>query len=316
MKVLIMGITGFAGSHMYNLLNSIKKVKIYGAFKDSTKNRNIKNEFNNAILKEFDINNIYSVEKLLEEIHPDIIFHFASYVSVHRSFLDPLSTFQTNIMGTAYLLEISKNIIPNAKILMPGSAEEYGKVLQNKMPIKEEYPLLPLSPYAISKKVQEEIGMYYLNKYNLNIYFTRTFHYTGPRQPQGFVCSDFAKQIIDYEKGKINSIKVGNLEAKRDFTDIRDVVSAYWMIIEKGEIGNIYNVCNGKSIAIQEILNKLIILSGKDIKIEISNDKLRPSDVPDFIGDNKKLKKLGWKPRFSINESLKDLLEGWRNEIV
>ena len=315
MKILVLGITGFAGTSMYHFLNRIDGNSLYGTFRHSTGNRNIADDFSRATLLECDINDVYSIEKVLSESQPDIIFHFASYVSVFNSFNNPLLTFQTNIIGTTNLLEGIKKIVPKAKILIPGSAEEYGRVPEDKMPIKENYPLSPANPYAISKKVQEEIGFYYFKHIGLNIYFTRTFHYTGPRQPLGFVCSDIVKQVVDVEVGKTECIKVGNLDAKRDFTDIRDVVNAYWRIINSGKAGEVYNVCMGKSIKIQEILNKLIASSGKDMLVEIDTNKLRPSDVPDFVGDNMKLNNIGWIPQYTIDNSLKDLLEWWRSEI-
>lgn len=182
------------------------------------------------------------------------------------------------------------------------------------MPIKENYPSNPVSPYAISKKFQKEIGFYYLTTYGLNIYFTRTFHIMGLGQPLGFVCSDIAQQIVDVENGKIKNIKIGNLDAKRDFLDVRDVVEAYWEIINQGQVGEIYNVCRGKSIAIREILDKLVKLSRKKISVTVDKDRLRPSDVPDFVGDNKKLRDISWMPQYTIDDSLNTLLEGRRNE--
>ncbi|MFA4934063.1 MAG: GDP-mannose 4,6-dehydratase [Candidatus Omnitrophota bacterium] len=315
MKILVLGITGFAGTSMYHFLKHIDDNNLYGTFRHSTGNRNITDNFSEATLFECDINDVYSIERALSTTQPDVIFHFASYVSVFDSLNNPIPTFQTNIIGTTNLMEGIRKIVPQAKILIPGSAEEYGKVPEDKMPIKETYPLNSINPYAISKKVQEEIGFYYLKNFGLNIYFTRTFHYTGPRQPLGFVCSDIVKQIVDVETGKKTCIKVGNLEAKRDFTDIRDVVSAYWRIINSGKAGEVYNVCTGKSIKIQEILNKLITFSGKDILLEIDKNKLRPSDVPDFVGDNIKLSSLGWIPQYTIENSLIDLLEWWRGRI-
>jgi GDP-4-dehydro-6-deoxy-D-mannose reductase len=312
LKVLILGITGFAGTHLYNFLTNHNNVDIYGTFRHSSKGKNSIERFKNATLLECDINDIHSVEKVLGENLPDIIFHFTAYVSVHSSFKNPRLAFQTNIMGTINLLESLKKISPGSKVLIPGSAEVYGIVPKDKMPIKEDYVLNPVSPYAISKKVQEEIGLYYCRMYNLNIFFTRTFHYTGPEQPLGFVCSDFAKQIVDIENNRIKNIKVGNLEAKRDFTDIRDVANAYWEIVNKGEAGKVYNVCRGQSISIKEILDKLVNFSEGNIVIEIDINKLRPSDVPDFVGDNTNLKQLGWVPRYSLNDSLNTLLEGWR----
>lgn len=316
MKVLIMGITGFAGTSMYRFLlgNYKKDIDLYGAFRHSSSNRNIEDNFNEATLIECDINDAYSVEKVLSVVKPDIIYHFASYVSVFNSFKNPLPTFQTNIIGTVNLLEAIKNIVPKAKVLIPGSAEEYGKVTEDKMPIKEDYFLNPINPYAISKKAQEEIGLYYFKTFELNIYFTRTFHITGPKQPLGFVCSDFAKQVAYSEKVETKNIIVGNLDIKRDFTDIRDVVNAYWTVINKGKVGEVYNVCNGKSIKIMTILDKLIKISEKNISIKIDKNKIRPSDIPNFVGNNKKLKSIGWIPEYSIDDSLKDLFEWWKNE--
>ena len=315
MKILVLGITGFAGTSMYHFLNRIDGNSLYGTFRHSTGNRNIADYFNRATLLECDINDIFSIEKVLIESQPDVIFHFASHVSVSNSFKNPLQTFKTNIIGTTNLLECINKIVPKAKILIPGSAEEYGKITEGKMPIKEYYPLNPVNPYAISKKVQEEIGFYYFKHIGLDIYFTRTFHYTGPRQSLGFVCSDIVKQVVDVEVGKTECIKVGNLDAKRDFTDIRDVVNAYWIIINSGIAGEVYNVCMGKSIKIKDILDKLIAFSGKYVSVEIDKNKLRPSDVPDFVGDNTKLKNLGWMPKYTIDNSLLELLEWRRNEI-
>lgn len=315
MKVLIVGITGFAGVHLYQLLKQKEDISLFGTYRHSSKTMNLIKNFSRAALLECDVSDIYSIERVLCEVEPDVIFHFASYVSVHSSFKNPLPTFQINIIGTANLLEAIRKIVPFTKILIPGSAEEYGKVPQDKMPIKEDYSLNPINPYAISKRVQEDLGFYYHKIHSLNIFFTRTFHYTGPGQPLGFVCSDFAKQVVDIENGKVNKLKVGNLDAKRDFTDIRDVVNGYWEIVNRGELGEVYNVCRGASIKIQEILQKLINLSEKKVSVETDVDKLRPSDVPDFVGDNTKLRDLDWAPKYTIDDSLRDLLEWWRNEV-
>ena len=308
MKVLILGITGFAGRAALNMLASQGLEDISGTYRHSTANRGISKLNGEPSLYECDINDAVSIENVLNEIKPDVIVHFCSYVAVFSSLKNPTSTLQTNVIGTINLLEAVKKVVPLAKVLLPGSAEQYGFVSDEKMPIKESYPLNPVNPYAISKKHQEEIGLYYFKQFGLNLYFTRTFHCTGPYQPIGFVCSDIAKQIISVEKGISSSIKIGNLEAKRDFTDIRDVVEAYWQILNEGAPGEIYNVCVGKSISIQNILDKLIIFSGRNIPTIVDQSKLRKSDVPDFIGYNRKLKNIGWTPKFTIEQSLEDLL--------
>lgn len=312
MKVLILGATGLAGTHLYQLLKNKESVQVYATLRHSSKNRNIADYFSKAKTFECDINEFSVVESILNEVRPDIIFHFAAYVSVHKSFNNPFATFQTNIMGTVNILEAAKRVVPRARILIPGSAEEYGKVSQEEMPIREDHPLNPVNPYAMSKKVQEDLALYYIRTNNLNVYLTRTFHYAGPAQPLGFVCSDFAKQVVDIEKGKASSIKVGNLDARRDFTDIRDVVSAYWEVVSKGDAGEVFNISSGSSISISDILKKLIGLSGKNILVEIDKSKLRPSDVPIFIGDNTKLINIGWSKKYTIDETLNDILQWWR----
>lgn len=165
--------------------------------------------------------------------------------------------------------------------------------------------------YGLSKKIQEEVSRYY-RIYNINRVFTRTFHYCGPKQPKSFVFSDFASQIVKIENSNIDYIKVGNLKAKRDFTDIRDVVRAYYMIMEKGITEEVYNICSGMAISIESILNKFLSHSKKKINVIIDKEKLRPLDVPIFVGDNIKLKKLGWVQKYTIDNSIKDILKYWR----
>ena len=315
MKVLITGITGLAGTHLSRMLSRKEDIELYGTYRVPDNDSDAVNSFGGTVLSECDIRDVSSIKEVLDGVRPDIIFHFAAYVSVHGSFENALLTFQTNVMGTANLLEAVKQIVPDVRMLIPGSVEVYGRVPQEKMPIKEDYPLNPVSPYGISKRVQEELGLYYCKAYNLNLFFTRAFHLTGPGQPLGFVCSDLARQVVIAEKDNLKSINTGNLMAKRDFTDIRDIVNAYWQVIDKGEVGQVYNVCSGRSLAIQEILNKLIGFLQKKIPVEVDASKLRPFDIPDFIGDNTKLKGLGWEPKYSIDDSLKALLERWRNEI-
>ena len=180
------------------------------------------------------------------------------------------------------------------------------------MPIKETYSLNPVSPYGLSKKMQEELGLLYHKTYGLNIILSRTFHYSGPNQPLGFVFPDFAKQIVDIKNGKQDHIKVGNLSAKRDFTDIRDVVSAYVALMKNGTIGEVYNVCSGRSVAIRNILDMMRSYSKGDIEVVVDKAKLRPLDIPDFVGDNNKLKKdTGWQQQFSTEDTAKDVLDFW-----
>lgn len=309
MKILIIGITGFAGHHLYNLLAKNKNYDIYGTYYQNIRDLDI---YTCANLFRCDINDINSIEYVLKECKPEWIFHFGAHVTVFYSFNDPISIFKTNVMGTANLLESIRKINPSCRTLITGSAEEYGKIPQENMPIKETNSLNPVSPYGLSKKMQEELGLFYHKTYGLNIIISRTFHYTGPNQPLGFVFPDFAKQIVDIKNGKQDYIKVGNLSAKRDFTDIRDVVSAYVALMKNGKIGEVYNVCSGHSMTIKKVLDIMISYSESDIKVVVDETKLRPLDIPDFVGASNKLKKdTGWQEQYSIEETAKDVLDFW-----
>lgn len=317
MKILITGVTGFAGTHLANFLaREFHDLDLYGTCHHLGRD-SLLPITNEVKLTETDINYFESVEKVLESVLPDIICHFAAYVSVAKSFEHPALTFQTNAIGTINFLEATKKVCKGAKILIPGSAEVYGNVEAANKPVKETQLLNPQNPYALSKTVQEMLGIYYSKTFGLDIYLTRTFHYTGPGQPLGFVCSDFARQIAESEQSKRdNTIKVGNLKAKRDFTDIRDVVRAYWEIIDKGKPNTVYNVCTGRSISIEEILSILLQMSSCDISVETGKEKPRLMDVPDFVGDNSKLERdTSWRPQIEMKESLRDLLNFWRSKL-
>jgi GDP-4-dehydro-6-deoxy-D-mannose reductase len=183
--------------------------------------------------------------------------------------------------------------------------------------MKETNPLRPLSPYAVSKVAQDLLGWQYFKSYGLKVVRTRGFNHTGPRRGDVFICSDFAKQIVEIEKGKREPVMyVGNLDAKRDFTDVRDMVRAYWLSLEKGEFGDVYNLGTGKTYSMKEILDRLLAISGIDVKIEVDPDRLRPSDVQILLSDSSKFRKLtGWEPRITFDQSLRDLLEYWRERI-
>ena len=203
-------------------------------------------------------------------------------------------------------------------IQIAGSSEEYGLVYENELPIKETNPLRPLSPYAVSKVSQDYLGYQYFKTYGLRIIRTRAFNHSGPRRGEVFVDSNFAKQVAKIEIGKQQPvIKVGNLEAIRDFTDVRDVVVAYWLATEKCEPGEVYNISSGQGWAIKDVLNKLVELSKRDdIKIEADPARMRPSDNPILIGDSTRFRQVtGWQPKITYEQTLKDMLDFWRQRV-
>ncbi len=317
MKVLITGVTGFVGSHLAELLLDMKGPEVHGIERWRSKNDNIVHIKDRLMMHECDIKDASSVRNIIEDIGPDRIFHLAAQSFVPTSWSAPAETLMTNIMGELNIFEAVRQAKINPGIMVAGSSEEYGFVEESELPIKESQPLRPLSPYAVSKVAQDLLGYQYFKSYKLNIVRTRGFNHTGPRRGEVFVCSNFAKQIARMEKGKQKPLlRVGNLEATRDFTDVRDMVRAYWLALEHGKAGETYNICSGKAYSIGDMLDTLLNLStlGKSgVSIENDPAKMRPSDVPHLLGDNTYFRKTtGWAPKIQFEQTLKDLLDYWR----
>ena len=319
MKVLITGITGFVGSHMVDFLLEKKDLEIYGVVRWRSKTENIEHvEERGVKLSECDIRDAYSVKKVIDEIRPDRIFHLAAQSFVPTSWRAPAETLTTNLIGQLNIFEAIRQVGINPFIQIACSSKEYGYVKEDEVPIKETNPLRPLSPYGVSKVGQDLLGYQYFKSYGLNVVRTRGFNHTGPRRGEVFVCSDFAKQVAKIEKGKQEPvIRVGNLDAQRDFTDVRDMVRAYWLALEKGEAGESYNICSGKAYSIKEVLDIIVGFSKVDVKIERDPARMRPSDVQILLGDNSKfVKQTGWQPQIKFEDSMKDLLGYWREKIA
>jgi len=318
MKVLITGITGFAGSHLADyILENHPDVKVFGMVRWRSRMENILHIKDKVTLSEADLKDIVSLKKCLAEIKPDLIFHLAAQSFVPSSWKLPAETFAINALGEINLFEAVLSLDFSPKIQIAGSSEEYGLVNSDEVPMKETNPLRPLSPYAVSKVAQDLLGYQYFKSYGLRVVRTRGFNHTGPRRGEVFICSNFAKQIAEIEHGKRDPVLyVGNLEAKRDFTDVRDTVRAYWLSLEKGKEGDVYNIGSGKTYTAKEILDILISLSTAKFKIEVDPERLRPSDVPILLSDSTKFRKItGWEPKIPLKQTLRDLLEYWRERV-
>jgi GDP-4-dehydro-6-deoxy-D-mannose reductase len=318
MRVLITGITGFAGSHLADyILANHADVEVYGIVRWRSRMENILHIRDKVNLFEADLKDIVSLKKCLEEIKPDRIFHLAAQSFVPTSWLCPAETFAINAIGQINLFEAVLSLKLSPKIQVAGSSEEYGLVNADEIPMKETNPLRPLSPYAVSKVAQDLLAYQYYKSYGLRTVRTRGFNHTGPRRGEVFVSSNFAKQVAEIEKKKKEQvIHVGNLEAKRDFTDVRDIVRGYWLCLEKGKEGEVYNVGTGKTYSMREILDMLLSMSKIKVKVEVDPQRLRPSDVPVLLSDCTKLKKLtGWQPKIPIRQTLEDLLNYWRERV-
>ncbi|MBD3414022.1 MAG: NAD-dependent epimerase/dehydratase family protein [Candidatus Aminicenantes bacterium] len=318
MKVLITGITGFAGSHLADyLLAEHKDVEIFGFIRWRSRKDNISHVLDKIHLYEADLKDLVSLKKALSQIKPDRIFHLAAQSFVPTSWKCPAETFSINALGEINLFEAVLSLEIQPRIQIAGSSEEYGLVFPDEVPMNEDNRLRPLSPYAVSKVAQDLLAYQYYKSYGLDTVRTRGFNHTGPRRGDVFICSNFAKQIAMIEKKKQEPvIFVGNLDAKRDFTDVRDMVRAYWMSLEKGEKGEVYNIGTGKAYKIREILNMLLSLCKDEVEVKVDPDRLRPSDVPILLSDSTKFRKItGWEPEIPFIQSLKDLLDFWRDRV-
>lgn len=310
-KVLILGAAGFVGNHM------IQYIKSYTSWNISvTKMKNENISIEGIDIYDLDILNIEDIITLFKSIKPDYIFHLAAQSSVAVSWKNPKLTVDINIKGTINVLDALRELDYKPRILLVGSGEEYGMVSQVDIPIHERVLPKPGNIYAATKVCQNMIGRIYANAYELDIINVRAFNHTGPNQSPQFVIADFCKQVADIEKGRQKPvIKVGNLSAKRDFTDVRDVVRAYCILIEKGVIGETYNIGSGYTISIKDILDIILSFSKIKIKVEIDSSKFRPIDIPIIEADTFKVFECcGWKPRIKIEQTIKETLEYWRNK--
>lgn len=314
MKALITGITGFAGSYLVKeLLNNGYTVS--GTYHSDESLKNLK-EKDSVTLYKLNLLDERSVNDLIRQDKPDFVFHLAAMASAGKSIKSPAETFTNNVTSEINLLEaIKNNNLPEIKVLIISSAEVYGLVSAENLPIKEDAPFNPTNPYAVSKLAQDYLGLQYFLSEKIQIVRVRPFNHIGPRQSPDFVVSGFAKRIVEIEKGRERNMKVGNLKSKRDFTDVADMVRAYRLALEKGEVGEVYNLGSGKSYEIQKILDMLIGMSTAEIETVEDLELMRPSDNPDLVCDYSKFAELtGWAPQIPIEKTLEDTLEYWRSQ--
>lgn len=315
---LITGITGFAGSHLSELLLSLGH-EVWGTTRPRSRTDNIDKIKHKLHLEDADLLDSHSLYSIVAKIKPDYIFHLAAQSFVQSSWASPANTMELNIVGTVHLFEAVRRAKINPTIQIACSSEEYGLVYSNELPIKETNPLRPQSPYAVSKVAMDYLGYQYNQSYGMKIVRTRGFNHTGPRRGDVFVTSNFAKQIAEIEKDKKPPvIEVGNLEAQRDWTDVRDMVSGYYLSVEKGEGGEVYNICSEKTVKVGDMLDLLLSMTKWKNKIDITEDesRMRPSDVPILLGDCSKFRKVtGWKPEIPFERTMKDLLNYWRDRV-
>jgi len=319
-KILITGISGFVGSHLLDLLLCEgHKYEIYGVVRESSSLERIAHNLGHVKLVVCDLINSHAVLALLEKIQPDYIYHLAGESSVKLSWTNLFSLLNSNVIATLNLLEalrLQKNT--QCKVLLACSSEEYGLVDKSDIPIREETPLKPISPYAVTKATVDLFGYQYYVNYGLSIIRIRAFNHTGPRRPEIYALSNFAKQIAEIEKNKKEAvIYVGNLNVIRDYTDVRDIVRGYVLAMEYCAPGEVYNLCSSKGYKLADLLEILISLSKyKNIKIVRDESRLRPVELPIIIGSSTKFRQTtGWSPEFNITQTLQDMLNYWRERV-
>lgn len=317
MKVLITGITGFVGSHLADyILEHQPEVEIYGLKRWRSPRDNIRHIEERLRLYDGDLRDLSSMLTITKEIKPDLIFHLAAQSFVPMSYSAPADTLTTNIIGTANLLEAVRILELDCRIHVCSSPEVYGQPSGKDLPITEEYPLRPLSPYGVSKVAEDALGYMYYQAYGLKAIRSRAFSHTGPRRGDVFVASAFAKQIAKIEAGLQEPvIRVGNLDSVRTLCDVRDTVGAYWLLLQMGELGEVYNIAGNERMDMRGILDILLAFSNIHPKIEVEKQLLRPKDVTIQIADDSKFRQLtGWKPRIPILKTLADILQYWREK--
>jgi GDP-4-dehydro-6-deoxy-D-mannose reductase len=342
-RVLITGITGFAGSHLAEHLLGRGDVEVYGACRWRSRLDNlsdlahqgrlnqrgldaiVSSEAERCVmadpravnLLQADMADPYQMRTLIEVVKPQRIFHLAAQSFVPTSWSAPAETFRINTTGQIHLFEAVRAVGIDPLIHVAGSSEEYGLVYPNEVPMKESNPFRPLSPYAVSKVAQELLALQYHHSYGLRTVVTRGFNHTGPRHGPVLSCSSFARQIAAIEAELAPPVLyVGDLTTQRDWADVRDVVRGYWLALEKGTPGDVYNIGSGTARTIRSMLDMLLALS--PIKIDVRHDpaRLRPSDVPILWADDSKFRaQTGWEPKIPFQQTMQDLLDYWRRKV-
>ncbi len=316
--ILITGGTGFVGSHLVEILIELGQKNIHvTSYSD-------KPEFVHKLLPQeqihqLDLTNQEKTFALIKKIRPDQIYHLASLASVGKSFNNTKQVLDNNTQLQLNILEAIKQFSPQSRLLIIGSAMEYDLATKysnhDSQAITETYPLGPANPYGVSKIIQDLLAYAYFQSFKLNIIRVRPFNHIGERQTPDFAIPTFAQQIVAIENGQQKTLKVGNLTAVRDFTDVKDMVQAYLLLMEKGKIGQVYNVGTGHGYIIQEVLNILISLAKVKIEVEIDQTRMRPSDVPVAVANPKKINDLGWQPTIELKKTLERILAYWRSQL-
>lgn len=312
-RALVTGASGFVGKHLLTYLSQHTDWELYGNAHAQPDN------FDPPRLRwlSFDLTNREQTVACVRDVRPDYVFHLAAQSNVQRAFKEPEATIINNVVGQLNLLEALREFAPEACIMITCSSEQYGLVRPQDIPIDEDTPQRPNNPYAVSKIAQDALALQYFLSYNQQTIRVRPFNHIGPGQTEHFVTAAFARQVALIEAGKQESIiYVGNLEAERDFTDVRDMVHAYYLAITKGEPGEVYNLGSGVGHSIQWILDTLVSQSSGKVEVRQDPARMRPSDIPSLVCNPARFyARTGWQPHIPIEQTLSDILDYWREKV-
>lgn len=316
MRALVTGINGFAGSHLADYLLTQPEIELFGGVYGDCEN--IVQLDKRATFIAGDLTDPAFAEALLSKTAPDRIYHLAGQAFPPASWQDPWATIDINVRSQVNLLQSAVRLQSRARILVIGSMEEYGRVAPDALPVTESTPFRPDSPYGVSKIAQDLLGLQYFLSHYLHVVRVRPANHIGPRQNEQFVTSNFAKQIAEIEAGRREPVlRVGNLGAERDFTDVRDMVRAYFLALERGIAGEVYNIGHGRAWSIHAVLDMLLLQTCAKIRVEQDPARLRPSDTPALYSNPSKFHaQTGWEPTVPLETSLRDILDYWRERVA
>lgn len=315
MRALITGAGGFVGEHLCAYLRSHTDWQLLGiVYPGPVEESRCDSRLH---LLWADLRDPARVMELVDSFAPDFIFHLAAQSFVPASFADPWDTLENNIRGQLNILEAVRQHGRSTRVLVIGSNEEYGRPRPEELPLTEESPLRPTNPYAVSKVAQDFLGLQYHLAYGVDVVRLRPFNHTGPGQSSRFVVPAFASQIARIEAGLQEPVVwVGNLDVARDFTDVRDIVRAYYLAAIKAQPGEVYNLASGRPQSVRELLETLLSFSTAEVRVEIDPERYRPADTPVVYGSAEKFhRQTGWRPEIPFQQTLWDTLEYWRGQV-
>jgi GDP-4-dehydro-6-deoxy-D-mannose reductase len=314
MKALITGVTGFVGSHLADYLLGLKNLEVHGVRRPRSRDEFVTEgvTYHNG-----DVTDFFSMAELVSGLKPNYLFHLAAQSDVRLSWDAPKATLEGNIIGTLNVLEAVRRFSADTIVHFAGSSEEYGQVTPRECPITEKQPLRPLSPYAVSKVAADLLCQQYVKSFGIHVIITRAFNHTGPRRGANFVTSKIARNLALIKLGQAEPVlKLGNMEAVRDFSDVRDIVRAYWLAVQLCDAGTPYNIGSGDPRSVAFIYTTLEGIAKVKVKIEQDPAMMRPSDVPYLSADPRAFKKAtGWKQEYELKQTLTDLFNYWMEKL-